>query len=196
MNVAGSNPDGKGGPLVKEHAAKVPAFETAKENPGNRRMATVASVYTVDPHIRTAEKITKALFRDEADLDASKPSRPEPANKITTAHTPEMVDDGDGIDFYLEKHSHRMRYDECLRRGYPIASGVMEGVCRHLVKDRMERSGMRWTLEGARSMLHVRAVFQSDHWESFLANRMSGGAERTHPHRNLLNAYRPMALAC
>jgi len=46
-----------------------------------------------------------------------------------------------------------MRYDEYLRRGYPIASGVIEGACRHLVKDRMERSGMRWTLEGARSML-------------------------------------------
>jgi len=49
-----------------------------------------------------------------------------------------------------------MRYDEYLRRGYPIASGVIEGACRHLVKDRMERSGMRWTLEGARSMLHAR----------------------------------------
>ena len=58
----------------------------------------------------------------------------------------------------LEKNSDRMRYDEYLRRGYPIASGVIEGACRHLVKDRMERSGMRWTLEGARSMLNVRAA--------------------------------------
>ncbi len=36
-----------------------------------------------------------------------------------------------------------MRYDEYLRRGYPIASGVIEGACRHLVKDRMERNGLR-----------------------------------------------------
>jgi len=79
----------------------VAAFETAKKNPGNRRMATVASVYTVDPHIRTAEEITEALFRDEADPDASKPSRPEPANKATTAHMPEMVDDGDGSDLRI-----------------------------------------------------------------------------------------------
>ena len=43
---------------------------------------------------------------------------------------------------YFEKHAQRMRYDEYLAAGYPIASGVIEGACRHLVKDRMERSGM------------------------------------------------------
>ena len=43
---------------------------------------------------------------------------------------------------YFENNACRMRYDEYLRRGYPIASGVIEGACRHLVKDRMERSGM------------------------------------------------------
>jgi len=42
---------------------------------------------------------------------------------------------------YLEKNADRMRYDEYLRRGYPIASGVIEGGCRQLVKERMERSG-------------------------------------------------------
>lgn len=89
-----------------------------------------------------------------------------------------------------------MRYDEYLRRGYPIASGVIEGACRHLVKDRMERSGMRWTLEGARSMLDVRAAFQSAHWDGFLADRMSAEVERIHRHRDLLNDYKPMALAC
>jgi hypothetical protein len=36
---------------------------------------------------------------------------------------------------------------------YPIASGVIEGACRHVVKDLMERSGMRWVLEGAHTML-------------------------------------------
>ena len=59
-------------------------------------MATVASVYTVDPHVRTAEEIAEGLFRDEPDPSASKPDRPEPANKITTAHMPEIADDGDG----------------------------------------------------------------------------------------------------
>lgn len=52
-------------------------------------------------------------------------------------------------------------------------SGVIEGACRHLVKDRVERSGMRWTLEGALSILHLRAAFQSDHWEAMLLGRMA-----------------------
>ena len=96
---------------------------------------------------------------------------------------------------YLEKNACRMRYDEYLRRGYPIASGVIEGACRHLVKDRMERSGMRWTLEGARSMLNVRAAFQSDYWRTFLDQNTNNTTNRTHPHVHLLRNYTPLTLA-
>lgn len=97
---------------------------------------------------------------------------------------------------YLEKNADRMRYDEYLRRGYPIASGVIGGACRHLVKDRMERSGMRWTLEGARSMLNVRAAFQSDHWRSFQDSYVERQTRETHPYRNLLGHYEPLTIAC
>ncbi|MEZ6130664.1 MAG: hypothetical protein R3C59_18415 [Planctomycetaceae bacterium] len=97
---------------------------------------------------------------------------------------------------YLEHNADRMRYDEYLRRGYPIATGVIEGACRHLVADRMERSGMRWTLEGARSMLHTRAVYQSDHWRSFLDWNMQTEITRTHKHRDLLKDYTPITLVC
>ena len=45
---------------------------------------------------------------------------------------------------YFERNRDRMKYDEYLAAGYPIGSGVVEGACRHLVKDRMERTGMRW----------------------------------------------------
>jgi hypothetical protein len=100
------------------------------------------------------------------------------------------------ITGYLEKHRQRMRYDEYLRAGYPIASGVIEGACRHLVKDRMERSGMRWTLEGARSMLNVRAAFQSNHWNTFQQQRIVRLNDQVHPYRNLLKEYEPMTLAC
>lgn len=55
------------------------------------------------------------------------------------------------ITNYFEAHVERMRYDVCLAADYPIATGVIEGACRHLVKDRMERSGMRWTLVGLSS---------------------------------------------
>lgn len=79
----------------------------------------------------------------------------------------------DTVCHYLENNAERMRYDEYLAAGYPIATGVIEGACRHLVKDRMERSGMRWTLAGARNMLHVRAVFQSSYWEDFQVARIA-----------------------
>jgi len=51
---------------------------------------------------------------------------------------------------YLESNRERMHYDVYLRKGYPIASGVIEGACRHLVKDRMERAGMHWTPKARR----------------------------------------------
>jgi len=93
--------DCKGVPLVKEDSAWVAAFETAKKNPDNRRMATVTSVYTVEPHVRTAEEITAALFRDEVDENAEKSPRPRPQNKNTTAHFPETHAEQDGSEFQI-----------------------------------------------------------------------------------------------
>lgn len=68
---------------------------------------------------------------------------------------------------YFEKHRTWMRYDEYLVADYPIVSDVIEGTCRHVVKDRMERSGMHWTLAGTRAMLDLRCVAINSQWESF-----------------------------
>lgn len=73
---------------------------------------------------------------------------------------------------YLGNNKAHMRYDEYLAAGYPIGSGVAEGACRHLVKDRMEQTGMRWTVEGAQAMLHVRALYLNDQWEEFHEHRV------------------------
>lgn len=59
---------------------------------------------------------------------------------------------------YLYKNRRYMHYDEYLAKGLPIASGAVEGACKHLVKDRMERSGMRWSMSGAEAMLKLRAI--------------------------------------
>src|SRR3954447_11461385 len=72
----------------------------------------------------------------------------------------------------LANNREHLRYDEYLRAGYPIGSGVAEGACRHLVKDRLEQTGMRWTVEGAQAMLHVRALYLNDQWEEFLEHRV------------------------
>jgi hypothetical protein len=73
---------------------------------------------------------------------------------------------------YLENNRDHMRYDEYLKAGYPIGSGVAEGACRHLVKDRMEQTGMRWTVSGAQAMLHLRATYLNDEWEDFIEDRI------------------------
>jgi hypothetical protein len=73
---------------------------------------------------------------------------------------------------YLANNRQHMHYDEYLAAGYPIGSGVAEGACRHLVKDRMEQTGMRWTVEGAHSMLQVRALYLNGQWEEFLELRI------------------------
>jgi hypothetical protein len=283
------------------------------ERPGNRKMATLASVYTVDRHFRDADEVVRALFREQTPEDRRK-DRPRAKNKRMTACFPEVqfpgtddelvvsgsimawtwaqeeilrrhqpdqpvvrVCDGqeslwtssdaclalpvptvDILDIihvtqyvwkagkafhgddkgaveqfvrdrllrilegetpsvirgmrrmmhtrnlkgaarkqvstvcgYFESNRHRMRYDEYLAAGYPIASGVIEGACRHLVKDRMERTGMRWSLEGAKGMLFVRAIHASELWEEFIAFRRRRDLDRNHPYRELIKDYEP-----
>jgi len=86
---------------------------------------------------------------------------------------------------FLEKNLHRMRYDEYLRAGYPIATGVIEGACRHVIKDRMERAGMRWTVVGAQAMLQLRAICANDDWDAFQEFRVQYETARLYPYRHL-----------
>lgn len=73
----------------------------------------------------------------------------------------------DSVCGYFQAHLGRIQYDEYLAAGCPIGTGVIEGACRHLGNGRMERSGMRWTLEGAQTMLNLRAVWQSSCRDEF-----------------------------
>ena len=93
-----------------------------------------------------------------------------------------------GICKYLEKNRHRMRYDDYLAQGYPIASGVIEGACRHLVKDRMERAGMRWTERGAQAMLDLRSTYVNGQWDEFQTYRIEQETDRLYPHQDVLDA--------
>jgi len=79
---------------------------------------------------------------------------------------------------YLNNNRDFMRYDEYLAAGYPIGSGVAEGACRHLVKDRLEQTGMRWTVAGAQAMLHVRATYLNGEWEAFWEQRIAQEQQR------------------
>lgn len=68
---------------------------------------------------------------------------------------------------YFERNRHRMQYDQYLALGYPIGTGAVEGTCKNLVKERMEGTGMRWTVAGAEAVLKLRSVYQSHYWTDF-----------------------------
>jgi len=68
---------------------------------------------------------------------------------------------------YFRRNQPYMDYATYLRRGWPIGTGVIEGTCRHLVKDRCELSGMLWTVNGADALLALRAVNENDDWDDF-----------------------------
>lgn len=91
-----------------------------------------------------------------------------------------------GVIGYFENNRQHMKYGEYLAAGYPIGSGVAEGACRHLVKDRMEQTGMRWTLKGAQSMLHTRALYLNDDWNAFVAYRIDQEQLSLYPYKTSL----------
>jgi len=90
---------------------------------------------------------------------------------------------------YLERNRDHMLYDQYLRAGYPIGSGVIEGACRHVIKDRMERAGMLWTLDGASALLRLRVVHTNGHWDDYQEYRIAREQEA------LYGANAPFAMA-
>ena len=85
---------------------------------------------------------------------------------------------------YLHRKKKFMRYDEYLAKGYPIGSGVVEGACGHVVKDRMEGSGMRWSIPGAQSMLDLRCVYLNEDWKDFHDYRIKDRVRNMYPYRD------------
>ncbi|HOW73947.1 MAG TPA: hypothetical protein PKY77_25365 [Phycisphaerae bacterium] len=87
---------------------------------------------------------------------------------------------------YFQCNRRFMQYDKYLAAGFPIGSGVAEGACRHLVKDRMELTGMRWHTPGAQAMLDLRAVYLNDDWDAFQRHRIKQERRRLYPYLPLV----------
>lgn len=87
---------------------------------------------------------------------------------------------------YLENNRSYMRYDVYLSQGYPIGSGVVEGACRHVVKDRMEGTGMRWCIPGAQAVLNLRAVYLNGDWDGFQRYRIRAATRTLYPGRQFV----------
>ena len=90
---------------------------------------------------------------------------------------------------YLKKNQDRMHYDKYLEEGYPVDSGVIEGACRHLVKDRMERAGIRWTIKWAQSMLDIRSVYLNEHQDEFTKFRIKKINSELYPDREMVEKF-------
>ena len=82
---------------------------------------------------------------------------------------------------YFSKNRSYMRYDQYLSNGWPIASGPVEGACKNLIKDRMERSGMRWTLEMAESVVKLRAIYLSADFDRYWEFHIQQDQQRLYP---------------
>jgi hypothetical protein len=76
-----------------------------------------------------------------------------------------------------------MNYVDALAEGLPIATGVIEGACRYVVKDRMDRTGARWSLTGAEAVLRLRAVRASGDFDAYWEFHLAREHERNHASR-------------
>lgn len=81
---------------------------------------------------------------------------------------------------YLLKYRSYLRYDQYLAAGLPIATGVIEGACRHLIKDRLEITGACWGLEGAEAVLKLRALRSSGDLAAYWAFHEAAEHRRNH----------------
>ncbi|GEM_PF-1571558 len=79
---------------------------------------------------------------------------------------------------YFTNHQHKMDYKTYLEQGLPVSTALVESSCGHLVKDRMERSGMRWSLKGAQNMMDIRAVKKNGDWAKFMDYTLTQNKEQ------------------
>ena len=87
----------------------------------------------------------------------------------------------EGVADYCYRNRSRMRYNEYLANGWPIASGPVEGACKNLIKDRMERSGMRWTEPMAEAIVQLRAVYLSGDFDRYWQFHIEQDQRRLYP---------------
>ena len=86
---------------------------------------------------------------------------------------------------YLINKANHLDYPTALAAGWPIATGVIEGACRHLVKDRMDITGARWSADGAEAVLQLRAVRTNNDFDTYWHYHLERERQRVHQSRYL-----------
>jgi hypothetical protein len=82
---------------------------------------------------------------------------------------------------YLGNKPEFLRYGQALDSGWPIATGVIEGACRHLIADRLSIGGARWGLDGAEAVLTLRAVISNGDFEEYWRFHLKCEHQRLYP---------------
>ncbi len=84
---------------------------------------------------------------------------------------------------YLTSKRDYLDYPTALQKGWPIATGVIEGACRYLVKDRMDITGARWGLPGAEAILKLRAIRSNGDFDEYWQHHLTQERRRVHDSR-------------
>jgi hypothetical protein len=82
---------------------------------------------------------------------------------------------------YLTGHLDQLRYDTALAAGWPIATGAIEGACRHLIGDRLDITGARWGLAGAEAVLTLRALTDNGDLDTYWRYHLRREHQRLYP---------------
>lgn len=89
----------------------------------------------------------------------------------------------DACAAYLTNKRRHLDYPTVLQRGWPIATGVIEGPCRHLVKNRMDLTGARRGLDGAEAVLKLRAIHANGDIDEYRRFHLAQEHRRVHRSR-------------
>ena len=119
------------------------------------------------------------ILRGKASLVAAGMRRSATLREMAAAERKPVDDCAD----YLLHYSPYLQYDQALAEGVPIATGVIEGACRHLVEDRMNLTGARWKLSGAEAVLRLRALRSSNDFDAYWMFHEQQEYERHHASR-------------
>jgi hypothetical protein len=114
--------------------------------------------------------IVAAAIRRKATYHGLDPGRRKPADVCAT---------------YLINKKNYLDYPTALANGWPIATGVIEGACRHLVADRMDITGARWSLDSAEAVLKLRAMISNGDFDTYWAYHLTQEQQRVHNARYL-----------
>lgn len=97
--------------------------------------------------------------------------------------TPAKRKNADRTAGYLHNKAPHLDYPTALSNGWPVATGIIEGACRHLIKDRMDITGARWGLNGAEAILKLRAITTNGDFDAYWAYHLTHERSRIHATR-------------